>query len=92
MGGYLVCLGNRVTLGQATPDARVDVPLYADVSRHHATVTRDSEGYLLEGLRPERDSLPSSQAGELDSASIRQYLPNRVTVEARANSPGARSI
>jgi hypothetical protein len=52
VGGYLVCLGNRITLGQATPDATVDVPLFADVSRLHATLTRDSEGYLLEGLRP----------------------------------------
>jgi hypothetical protein len=52
VGGYLICLGNRITLGQATPDAAVDVPLFADVSRLHATLTRDSEGYLLEGLRP----------------------------------------
>src|SRR5262249_5383962 len=52
VGGYLVCLGNQVTLGQATPDSHMDVPLYADVSRHHATLTRDSEGYLLEAVRP----------------------------------------
>src|SRR5438445_2302645 len=52
VGGYLVCLGNRVTLGQATPESHMDVPLYADVSRHHATLTRDSEGYLLEAVRP----------------------------------------
>src|SRR5262249_48676796 len=48
VGGYLVCLGARVTLGQATPDSFVDVPLFADVSRLHATLTRDAEGYLLE--------------------------------------------
>ncbi len=52
VGGYLVCLNNRVTLGQATPDGTVDLPLFADVSRLHATLTRDAEGYLLEGLRP----------------------------------------
>jgi tetratricopeptide (TPR) repeat protein len=51
IGGYLVCLGNRVTLGQATPESTVDVPLLADVSRLHATLTRDSEGYLLQALR-----------------------------------------
>jgi tetratricopeptide (TPR) repeat protein len=51
VGGYLVCLGNRVTLGQALPDALVDVPVLADVSRLHATLTRDSEGYLLEAVR-----------------------------------------
>jgi hypothetical protein len=52
VGGYLVCLANRVTLGQALPDALVDVPIFADVSRLHATLTRDTEGYLLEGSRP----------------------------------------
>jgi tetratricopeptide (TPR) repeat protein len=51
VGGYLVCLGSRITLGQATPDAFVDVPLFADVSRLHATLTRDAEGYLLESVR-----------------------------------------
>src|SRR5947199_188754 len=37
VGGYLVCLGARLTFGQALPEARVDVPLVADVSRLHAT-------------------------------------------------------
>jgi hypothetical protein len=52
VGGYLVCLGNRLTFGQGLPDARVDVPLIADVSRLHATLTRDAEGYVLEAVRP----------------------------------------
>jgi hypothetical protein len=52
VGGFLVCLGNRVTIGQATPDGDVDIPLYADVSRLHAALTRDAEGYLLEAVRP----------------------------------------
>jgi hypothetical protein len=51
VGGYLVCLENRVTLGQATPEANVDIPLFADVSRLHATLTRESEGYLVEAGR-----------------------------------------
>ncbi|HLJ95710.1 MAG TPA: FHA domain-containing protein [Gemmataceae bacterium] len=51
VGGYLVCLANRVTLGQATPDVYVDIPLFADVSRIHASLTRDVEGYLLEAAR-----------------------------------------
>jgi tetratricopeptide (TPR) repeat protein len=51
IGGYLLCLGNRVSLGQATPDSFVDIPLYADVSRMHAALTRDAEGYLLEAFR-----------------------------------------
>ena len=52
VGGFLVCLANRVTFGQATPEVAVDVPLFADVSRMHASLTRDAEGYLLEGTRP----------------------------------------
>jgi hypothetical protein len=51
IGGYLVCLDNRVTLGQACSDNFVDIALFADVSRLHATLTRDSEGYLLEAVR-----------------------------------------
>jgi hypothetical protein len=51
VGGFLVCLGNRITLGHAGLDAAVDVPILADVSRHHATVQRDPEGYFLEAVR-----------------------------------------
>ncbi len=52
VGGFLVCMGSRVTLGQATQDSYVDIPLFADVSRLHATLTRDNESYLLEAVRP----------------------------------------
>ncbi len=53
VGGYLICLGNRITFGQATPENAVDVGLLADVSRLHATVLRDAEGaYVLEAHRP----------------------------------------
>ncbi len=48
VGGYLVCLSSRVTFGQATADGPVDVPLFADVSRLHAELTRDGEGYVVE--------------------------------------------
>src|SRR5262249_55615739 len=48
VGGYLVCLSHRVTFGQATSDGPIDVPLFADVSRLHAEITRDGEGYVVE--------------------------------------------
>ncbi len=51
VGGYLVSLSHRITLGKAIADAKVDVPLIADVSRHHATIQRDPEGYFLEAIR-----------------------------------------
>jgi hypothetical protein len=51
VGGYLVCLGAHVSFGQVTGDGMVDVPLLADVSRLHATLTRDGEGYVVESTR-----------------------------------------
>jgi hypothetical protein len=51
VGGYLVCLSSRVTFGQATADGPVDVPLFAEVSRTHAELTRDGEGYVIESGR-----------------------------------------
>lgn len=51
VGGYLVCLNPRVTFGQAVGDSPVDVPLFADLSRLHAELYRDGEGYVLESAR-----------------------------------------
>jgi FHA domain len=51
VGAYLVCMGNRISIGQATSDGPVDVPLFADVSRIHAALTRDNECYLLEASK-----------------------------------------
>ena len=61
VGGYLICLGPRVTFGQATADGSVDVPLFADVSRLHATRgprrrgLRGRIGPAAAGQRPDRD-------------------------------------
>lgn len=54
VGGFFVCLGNEVRLGQAVPDGAVDLPLLADLSRHHATIRRDDEGYTIEPVRDVR--------------------------------------
>jgi hypothetical protein len=51
VGGYLICLGNRVSFGQATAEGSIDVPLLADVSRLHAVLQRDGEGYVIESSR-----------------------------------------
>ncbi len=51
VGGYLVCLSHRVTIGQSLVETPVDIALIADVSRHHATIQRDTEGYFLEAVR-----------------------------------------
>jgi hypothetical protein len=52
VGGYLVCEGNEVTLGQPVAGSRVDVPILGDLSRGHASIRRDGEGYVLVAHRP----------------------------------------
>ncbi len=52
VGGYLVCLGDRVVLGRAGADSAADVPLMGDLSRDHAVLIRSGEGYAIE---PRRD-------------------------------------
>lgn len=50
VGGYLVCLDDRVVLGRAGETGAADVPLMADISRNHATIVREGGGYRLEPL------------------------------------------
>lgn len=50
VGGYLVCLGNEVVIGQAAPGNKIDLPLKGDLSRRHAIIRRDGENYLLDPL------------------------------------------
>jgi tetratricopeptide (TPR) repeat protein len=92
VGSYLVCLGPRITFGQATPDAFVEVPLFADVSRLHATLTRDAEGYCLEAVRSvqvngravERAILRSNDRVTLGSCcQLRFHLPSPLSTTAR---------
>lgn len=51
VGGYWVCLGDEVVLGQSCASGRIDVAILGDVSGRHARIRRDSEGYLIEPLR-----------------------------------------
>jgi hypothetical protein len=48
VGGYLVCLDDQIVLGRAGSDSHADVPLMGDLSRSHATLLRNGEGYLLQ--------------------------------------------
>jgi hypothetical protein len=50
-GGYLVCLGSSVSVGQANPGSSVDIPILGDLSRNHAMFIRDGEGYLIKSDR-----------------------------------------
>ena len=50
VGGYWVTMSDDVVIGQPTAD--VDVPILGDISKRHARICRDGEGYLIEALRP----------------------------------------
>jgi FHA domain len=52
VGGYLVCLDDQVVLGRAGTDAVADVPLLGDLSRQHAILIRDGEGYVIRAIKP----------------------------------------
>ncbi|HJT35998.1 MAG TPA: FHA domain-containing protein [Pirellulales bacterium] len=66
VGGYLVCTGDEVLLGQPVDDSRVDIPILGDVSRRHAKIRRDGESYLIEPIRGVRlDGRPIERATTL---------------------------
>jgi hypothetical protein len=48
VGGFLVCLDDRIVLGRAGADSHADIPLMGDLSRNHATLLRNGDGYLLQ--------------------------------------------
>jgi len=51
VGGYLVCLDDRVVLGGADGQGAADVPLMGDLSRDHAAIVREGGGYRLDPRR-----------------------------------------
>ncbi|RIK81028.1 MAG: hypothetical protein DCC68_09815 [Planctomycetota bacterium] len=51
VGGYLICLGEQVILGQPAAGGGADVPILADLSRRHAAIRRDGEAYTLVPLQ-----------------------------------------
>jgi FHA domain len=61
VGGYLVCQGDEIALGQPAPGGYIDVPILADVSRRHAIIRRDAESYVIE---PRRDVCVNGRAIE----------------------------
>ena len=92
VGGFLVCVGDEVTFGQAVADARVDVPLVADVARHHATIRRDAEGYVLDPSgetwlddRPLKSAAPLADAAALrfGPVALRFRRPHPLSATAR---------
>jgi hypothetical protein len=54
VGGYWVCMRDVVTLGQPTLGSPADLPILGDLSKRHARIRRDAEGYLIEAIRDVR--------------------------------------
>jgi tetratricopeptide (TPR) repeat protein len=52
VGGYLLCLGDEISLGQPSPDGTTDVPILADLSRRHAVIRREGDAYVLTPVGP----------------------------------------
>ncbi len=52
VGGYLVCMDDQVVIGRAGVDSVADVPMLGDLARHHATLVRDGDGYVLKAQQP----------------------------------------
>lgn len=87
VGGYLVCEDDQVILGQPVPGSQVDVPILGDISRRHARIRRDGEGYVLDPLRPVRlDGRPVSAAALLADGNVIE-LGHNVRVRFRRPHP-----
>jgi len=86
VGGFLVCLDDRVVLGRAGADGTADVPLLGDLARDHAAVVRDGDGYLIRATRPTFvNGQPVETAPLRDGDVIR--LGTSVELEFRQPSP-----
>lgn len=86
VGGYLVCLDDRVVLGRAGPDSLADVPLMGDLARDHALIVRDGDGYVLRARHP-----TFVNGREVETISLRDgdviRLGTSVELEFRQPSP-----
>jgi hypothetical protein len=110
VGGFLVCMADRVVVGQSTPDPagnhdvseaatdergaddRTDVPILGDLSRRHAVIRRDAEGYWVEPLRETRldgrtvgqpTTLDDGRVIELGGVRLRFRRPHPLSATAR---------
>lgn len=71
VGGYLVCQGEEIVIGQPVPGNSVDIPILADLSRRHATIRRESEGYtILPGREIKLDGEPVKNTALLMNGNV----------------------
>lgn len=86
IGGFLVCLNDEIVLGRADADGRADVPLLGDLSRRHASIVRDGDGYVLKAIEP-----TFVNGRRVETAPLRDHdiirLGSTVEIEFRRPSP-----
>jgi hypothetical protein len=72
VGGFLVCLGDEIVLGQPVQGGPADVPILADISRRHAVIRREAENYVLSPVAKTKvDGMPITHDTPLvDGATI----------------------
>ena len=47
VGGFLVFMGDQITIGQAVPETNVELPILGDLSRRHAIISRTGDDYIV---------------------------------------------
>jgi hypothetical protein len=86
VGGYLVCLDDQIVLGRAGHDSQADVPLMGDLSRHHATLVRGGDAYLLRAHQPTFINGQAIETAALHDGDVIR-LGSTVELEFRQPSP-----
>jgi len=90
VGGYWICLGSEIVLGQPVRSDQIDVPLLGDLSGRHARVRRDGEGYLIEAIRDVRlDGRPVVDFAPLADGNLIQLGPKVKLVFRRPHALSA---
>jgi hypothetical protein len=91
VGGYLVCWGERVVLGQPAGSSGPEIGIWGDLSRSHAAITRVGESYTLEPLRTTRVEGRSITETTLLADGQTIQLGDSVRVNFRQPHPWSRS-
>jgi hypothetical protein len=91
VGGFLVCTSPLVTLGRAVPNAGIDIPVQADLRRHHLKIKRVEGQYLASS--PGGVEVPAAAGSDWMMLQDRQKLDlgSGVQIRFRQSHPLGRS-
>lgn len=86
IGGYLVALDPQISIGRAGPEGMADVQILGDLSRHHATLTRDGDSYILKAHQTTFVNNKKAEMVSLRDGDVIRLGPS-VEIEFRQPSP-----